>query len=292
MNASLFNHQWDTQHAIGAMLWRGSLLKMKKLAKCWVTTSSASNWIEKRDLTWIRSTWPLYRCVCIVYVFLYFGFLPQPLVFLSLVILCHEAKFLTLTGNKWRWRLAHERVVDPWPSSLHWRHILPSQRPWKKTRAQNGSLKNHGAGISGFGWNIYWENLFLLKSTRYLPASYQQLRPEYVKSTSNKRTSFSRTCVTCFPQWQNNRSALESSGERILETLKKGTTVAANPGEGPPPAPDVAKRCFQQLANSYEEEYGGFRDAPKFPSPGRLCRNHRGFLAPHCPPDSPFLFAS
>lgn len=52
-------------------------------------------------------------CVCIVCVFLYFGFLPQPLVFLSLVILSHEAEFLTLTGNKWRWRLAHERVVDP-----------------------------------------------------------------------------------------------------------------------------------------------------------------------------------
>jgi len=71
------------------------------------------------------------------------------------------------------------------------------------------------------------------------------------------------------PQWQNNRPALESSGEKILEALKKGTAVAANPGEGPPPAPAVASRCFQQLAHSYEEEYGGFRDAPKFPTPGR-----------------------
>lgn len=63
---------------------------------------------------------------------------------------------------------------------------------------------------------------------------------------------------------------MESNGERILETLKKGTAIAADPGETPPPAPDVAKRCFQQLARSYEEEYGGFREAPKFPSPGRL----------------------
>lgn len=73
-----------------------------------------------------------------------------------------------------------------------------------------------------------------------------------------------------FYQWQNNRPALESNGERILAALKKGTAIAADPGETPPPAPDVAKRCFQQLANSYEEEYGGFREAPKFPSPGRL----------------------
>lgn len=71
-------------------------------------------------------------------------------------------------------------------------------------------------------------------------------------------------------QWHNNRPALESSGDRILEALKKGTAVAATPGESPPPAPDVANRCFQQLAHSYEEEYGGFRDAPKFPTPVNL----------------------
>ncbi|GAA6225986.1 spermatogenesis-associated protein 20 [Lates japonicus] len=71
-------------------------------------------------------------------------------------------------------------------------------------------------------------------------------------------------------QWQNNRPALESSGERILDALKKGTAIAANSGESPPLAPDVANRCFQQLAHSYEEEYGGFRDAPKFPTPVNL----------------------
>uniref|UniRef100_A0A667Z2D0 Spermatosis associated 20 n=1 Tax=Myripristis murdjan TaxID=586833 RepID=A0A667Z2D0_9TELE len=56
----------------------------------------------------------------------------------------------------------------------------------------------------------------------------------------------------------------------ILDALKKGTAVAANPGESPPLAPDVANRCFQQLTHSYEEEYGGFRDAPKFPTPVNL----------------------
>lgn len=76
--------------------------------------------------------------------------------------------------------------------------------------------------------------------------------------------------MTYDPQWQNNRPTLESSGDRILEALKKGTAVVATSGESPPLAPDVANRCFQQLAHSYEEEYGGFRDAPKFPTPGRL----------------------
>ncbi|XP_028989271.1 spermatogenesis-associated protein 20 isoform X2 [Betta splendens] len=71
-------------------------------------------------------------------------------------------------------------------------------------------------------------------------------------------------------QWKNNRPALETNGDRILEALKKGTSIAANPGESPPFAPDVAKGCFKQLAHSYEEEYGGFRDAPKFPTPVNL----------------------
>lgn len=71
-------------------------------------------------------------------------------------------------------------------------------------------------------------------------------------------------------QWRNNRPAVESNGNKILEALKKGTAIASDAGSSPPFAPDVTKRCFQQLANSYEEEYGGFREAPKFPSPGNL----------------------
>lgn len=37
---------------------------------------------------------------------------PPPL-FFSLFILSLDFWLLTSTGNKWRWRLAHERVVDP-----------------------------------------------------------------------------------------------------------------------------------------------------------------------------------
>ncbi|XP_061564623.1 spermatogenesis-associated protein 20 [Cololabis saira] len=87
---------------------------------------------------------------------------------------------------------------------------------------------------------------------------------------SGRRPGFKTVLARIADQWQNNRPALEASGERILDALKKGTTVAANPGEGTPLAPDVANRCFQQLAHSYEEEYGGFRDSPKFPSPVNL----------------------
>lgn len=55
----------------------------------------------------------------------------------------------------------------------------------------------------------------------------------------------------------------------MVEALRKGTAISASPGETPPSGPDVANRCFRQLARSYEEEYGGFREAPKFPTPGK-----------------------
>nr|XP_055031326.1 spermatogenesis-associated protein 20 [Misgurnus anguillicaudatus] len=85
-----------------------------------------------------------------------------------------------------------------------------------------------------------------------------------------RRAGLKTVLLRIIEQWKNNRETLESSGERVLEALRKGTAISANPGETPPSGPDVANRCFQQLAQSYEEEYGGFREAPKFPSPVNL----------------------
>ncbi|KAM4623410.1 spermatogenesis-associated protein 20 isoform 2-T2 [Polymixia lowei] len=87
---------------------------------------------------------------------------------------------------------------------------------------------------------------------------------------SGRRPGLKTVLTRITEQWQNNRPALESSGEKVLDALRKGTAIAAKPGEIPPLAPDVANRCFQQLAHSYEEEYGGFREAPKFPTPVNL----------------------
>ncbi|KAI4873516.1 hypothetical protein NFI96_032599, partial [Prochilodus magdalenae] len=87
---------------------------------------------------------------------------------------------------------------------------------------------------------------------------------------SGRRPGFKTILLRIMEQWQNNRDALESSGERVVDALRKGTSISANPGETLPSGPDVANRCFQQLAHSYEEEYGGFRDAPKFPTPVNL----------------------
>ncbi|XP_024120255.1 spermatogenesis-associated protein 20 isoform X3 [Oryzias melastigma] len=85
-----------------------------------------------------------------------------------------------------------------------------------------------------------------------------------------RRPGFLTVLTRILDQWQNNRPSLESSGEKILTALKKGTSITAREVDSPPNAPDVADRCFHQLLHSYEEEYGGFREAPKFPSPVNL----------------------
>lgn len=85
-----------------------------------------------------------------------------------------------------------------------------------------------------------------------------------------RRPGLKTVLLRLLEQWQSNRETLQSSGERVLESLRKGTAISASPGETPPSSPDVANRCFQQLAHSYEEEFGGFREAPKFPSPVNL----------------------
>ncbi|XP_046709990.1 spermatogenesis-associated protein 20 isoform X2 [Silurus meridionalis] len=69
---------------------------------------------------------------------------------------------------------------------------------------------------------------------------------------------------------QNNREELESSGERVMDALRKATAISAHSEQTLPSALDVARTCFQQLAHSYEEEYGGFNKSPKFPTPVNL----------------------
>lgn len=42
-----------------------------------------------------------------------FFFTHGPFIFSPMLIQCHDSWSLTSTGNKWRWRLAHECVADP-----------------------------------------------------------------------------------------------------------------------------------------------------------------------------------
>ncbi|KAI5623254.1 spermatogenesis-associated protein 20 isoform X1 [Silurus asotus] len=85
-----------------------------------------------------------------------------------------------------------------------------------------------------------------------------------------RRPGFKTVLLRIIEQWQNNREELESSGERVMDALRKATAISAHSEQTLPSALDVARTCFQQLAHSYEEEYGGFNNSPKFPTPVNL----------------------
>ncbi|XP_078081451.1 spermatogenesis-associated protein 20 isoform X2 [Mustelus asterias] len=81
------------------------------------------------------------------------------------------------------------------------------------------------------------------------------------------RVGFKTLLKNLAEQWKRNRSELTERSNKILTALQKGVTMGANKESVTPPCPQVMERCFQQLAHSYEDEYGGFRESPKFPSP-------------------------
>ena len=68
-------------------------------------------------------------------------------------------------------------------------------------------------------------------------------------------------------QWESKRDQLIESGEKIVEALSDvSNIVAAN--EALPSVDAVVRTCLTQLAASYDDEFGGFSRAPKFPQPG------------------------
>eukprot|EP00062_Callorhinchus_milii_P004807 gi/632943542/ref/XP_007887005.1/ PREDICTED: spermatogenesis-associated protein 20 isoform X1 [Callorhinchus milii] len=80
------------------------------------------------------------------------------------------------------------------------------------------------------------------------------------------RPGFKTVLQNLSEQWKENQKALTERSDKILSVLQKATLVNAKAGEMPPDWQEVTERCFQQLAHSYEEEYGGFSTSPKFPS--------------------------
>ncbi|NWU61590.1 SPT20 protein, partial [Pterocles burchelli] len=71
-------------------------------------------------------------------------------------------------------------------------------------------------------------------------------------------------------QWKENKDALLESSQKILEALLYRSEVSVRGQESPPPSKEVMAACFQQLSSSYDKDYGGFSESPKFPTPVNL----------------------
>ena len=65
--------------------------------------------------------------------------------------------------------------------------------------------------------------------------------------------------------WQNDRAKIEASGTNTLQALRHYTTLEAGP-EGV--AWDkILETCYTHFRQTYDSQWGGFGDAPKFPRP-------------------------
>ena len=87
------------------------------------------------------------------------------------------------------------------------------------------------------------------------------------------RRGFVAVCQTVADAWKNQREKIEAQGERILAALRAHAEV-----EPPPvstsadrrPAAEVLREALKPYASSFDAEYGGFGDSPKFPRPVTL----------------------
>ncbi|XP_030840425.1 spermatogenesis-associated protein 20-like [Strongylocentrotus purpuratus] len=67
-------------------------------------------------------------------------------------------------------------------------------------------------------------------------------------------------------QWGGNREALEQQSTKIIEALQAAVKVKST-SDPSPLGTEVMEKCFKQLTDSFDNQYGGFGGAPKFPQP-------------------------
>ncbi|XP_054834432.1 spermatogenesis-associated protein 20 isoform X2 [Eublepharis macularius] len=84
------------------------------------------------------------------------------------------------------------------------------------------------------------------------------------------QVGFRTVLLRILEQWKRNKTTLLENSQKIMSALLARTDVGVRGEEVPPSSQEVTARCFQQLSESYDEEYGGFSESPKFPTPVNL----------------------
>lgn len=79
--------------------------------------------------------------------------------------------------------------------------------------------------------------------------------------------------------WKENREEIEASGQHIVAQMQQFTRVEAQPDAID--WPKVLQTGYEQFLNSFDPQWGGFGDAPKFPRPVTHDFLHRFHLLTH-----------
>uniref|UniRef100_A0A8D1PMY4 Spermatogenesis-associated protein 20 n=1 Tax=Sus scrofa TaxID=9823 RepID=A0A8D1PMY4_PIG len=81
------------------------------------------------------------------------------------------------------------------------------------------------------------------------------------------RVGFRTVLLRIREQWKQNKKTLLENSQRVTTALLARSEISMGDRQLPPSAATMNSRCFQQLDEGYDEEYGGFAEAPKFPTP-------------------------
>lgn len=76
------------------------------------------------------------------------------------------------------------------------------------------------------------------------------------------RPGFKRILLSIRDSWKNQRSEIENSGTQVVEILEEHWNLPEGKGEVDE---GIEDKAFQDLSKQFDENYGGFGPAPKFP---------------------------
>ncbi len=88
----------------------------------------------------------------------------------------------------------------------------------------------------------------------------------FPKEPSYGRNGFKRLVQALGEQWQNNAGQLTQAAERLTAALSANPTQESSAKE----KQDLVQTAFWQLQQNYDWQYGGFGEAPKFPTPANI----------------------
>ncbi|KAH0501063.1 Spermatogenesis-associated protein 20 [Microtus ochrogaster] len=115
------------------------------------------------------------------------------------------------------------------------------------------------ATSSGGGWPM---NVWLTPSLQpFVGGTY------FPPEDGLTRVGFRTVLMRIREQWKQNKNTLLENSERVTTALLARSEITVGDRQLPPSASTMNSRCFQQLDEGYDEEYGGFAEAPKFPTP-------------------------
>ncbi|MCW2277629.1 thioredoxin domain-containing protein [Heliophilum fasciatum] len=92
----------------------------------------------------------------------------------------------------------------------------------------------------------------------------------YPPKNTHGRPGFMELLEAIQEKWQSDRSTLITAGKRVTEMLNERITAQGDGSATAPLDKTALDKAFRLLSQQFDEQYGGFGHAPKFPTPHQL----------------------